>query len=486
MKKYIFDLVHSLTMNEKSYFKKFANIHSSKTSKNYIRLFNAIAQMQDFDVQVLQKKFEGEPIARYLSSEMNYLEEQILKSLTNFSFEKNKQNQNQKHILYITILIEKGFRQRAIKILKKTKTAAYQKEEFTTIIKLIQLEEEIFFRDKIFDFFEKLSQLNTERQQLYAKIQNINELRLLREQISKTQFVHGYIDDVSKFSNFYTSSLMQSPKNALSFKAKEHWYYIKSILSYLMRQYGKAQQANLILLGIMQENNHLFNPSNILPITSNVLYSSALIKDEVTFLKIMPLIEILKTEPTIDKIYLQYVTHSRVLELYYQKMDLDAVINYMEEVTPFVLKNYRTMPFQRLNHMLLMMVRAEIITGRFQKAINWLNIWLEVGVGDYILIHAHCFLLITRYEVGWYKLLAAELETTYKLFRRRGKYDDLAKSMVAFFRSYLKNPKKEILYLTTLHHQLKTIKVVPEKNHAFEYFDFENWCGEVLAKKTEK
>ena len=486
MRKYIFDLVHSLTMNEKSYFKKFATIHGSNTSKNYLRLFNAIAQMENFDANNLKNKFEGEPIAKYLSSEMKYLEEQLLKSLTNFSFEKDKQNQNQKHIHYITILIDKGFRQRAIKILKKTKTAAYKKEEFTTIIKLIQLEEEIFFRNKTFDFLEKLSKLNNERQELYAKIQNINDLRLLREQISKVQFVQGYVDDVSKFSKFYNSSLMQSPKNALSFKAKEHWYYIKSILSYLMRQYRKAQQANLQLLGIMQENNHLFNPSNILPITSNVLYSSALIKDEVTFLNTMPLIETLQTKPTIDKIYLQYVKHSRVLELYYQKMDSDAIINYMEEVTPFVLSNYKTMTFPLLNHILLIVIRAEIITKRFQKAINWLNIWLEVGVGDYILIHAHCFLLITRYEMSWNKLLTAELETTYKLFRRRGKYDDLAKAMVAFFRSYLKNPQKENLYLEMLHHKLKSIKAIPEKNHAFEYFDFENWCLQTLARKTEK
>ena len=483
MKKYIFDLVHSLTMNEKSYFKKFATIHSSKTSKNYIRLFDAIAQMQGFDVQFLKKKFEGEPIAKHLSSEVNYLEEQILKSLTNFSFEKNKRTQNQKHIHYITILIEKGFRQRAKKILKKTKTAAYQKEEFTTIIKLIQLEEEIFFRDKIFDFLEKLSKLNTERQELYAKIQNINELRLLREQISKTQFIHGYIDDVSKFSNFYNSSLMQSPDNAFSFKAKEHWYYIKSIQFYLLRQYKKAQQANLMLLDIMEENNHLSNPSDILPIASNVLYSSALAKDETTFWQTMPTLEVLKAKPNIDKIYFQYVKHSRVLELYYQKMDLKSTTNYLEEVTPFFLKHHDTLPFLPLNHMLLLMVRAEIITERFQKAINWLNKWLEAGPGEYILIHARCFLLITRYELGWNELLAAELETTYKLFRRQGKYDNLAKAMVAFFRSYLKNPKKEISYLTTLHHQLKTIKAVPEKNHAFEYFNYEKWCEQVLAKR---
>ena len=482
MRNHVFDLVHSLTMNEKSYFKKFATIHSSKSSKNYIRLFDAIVEMQDFDVETFKKKFEGEPIARYFSSEMNYLEEQLLKSLTNFSFEKN----NQKHIHYITILIDKGFRKRAKKILKKTKTAAYKKEEFTTIINLIQLEEEIFFRDRIFDFLEELSKLNTERQQIYTKIQNINELRLLRERISKTQFVHGYIDDKSKFSDFFHSPLMQSPENALSFKAKEHWYYIKSILSYLMRHYKKAQEANLTLLEIMKGNNHVFSASDILPIASNILYSSALLKDKTAFLQTLPTLERLKAKPKIDKFHLQYVKYSRVLELYYQTMDLNATTKYLEKVTPFVMKNYNTMSFLPLNHMLLLMVRGELVTGRFQKAINWLNIWLKVGVGDYILFYFRCFLLITRYEVGWDKLLAAELETTYKLLRKRGKYDDLAKTMIGFFKSYLKNPEKEILYLEILHHKLKTIKAIPEKNHAFEYFNYEKWCSQTIARKTEK
>ena len=484
MRNYIFELVHSMTMNEKSYFKKFASIHSSKTSKNYLRLFDALTEMQEFDVEMFKNKFKGEPIERYLSSEMNYLEEQLLKSLTNFSFEKN--NQNQKYIHYISILIDKGFRKRAKKILKKTKTAAYKKEEFTTIIKLIQLEEEIFFRDKILDFLEELSKLNAERQEIYTKIQNINELRLLRERLSKTQFIHGYIDDESKFSEFYDSTLIQSPENALSFKAKEHWFYIKSILSYLTRHYRKAQEANLMLLEMMKANDHLFNASDILPITSNVLYTSALIKDKETFLRTLPTLETLKAKTSIEKVHLQYVIHSRVLELYYQMMDLKATTIYLDKVAPFILKNYEKISFLPLNHILLLIVRGEISIGRFQKAINWLNFWLKVGVGDYIQFYFRSFLLIIRYEVGWDKLLVADLETTYKLLRKLGKYDDLAKSMVGFFKSYLKNPAKEITYLEMLQHKLKMLKAVPEKNHAFEYFDYEEWCVQSLARKTEE
>ena len=470
-------------MNEKSYFKKFATIHSVNSSKNYLRLFDALIEMEEFDAKALQKKFEGESIERYMSSEMNYLEEQLLKSLTNFSFEKRKKNQ--KHIHYISILIDKGFRQRAKKFLKKTKTTAYKKEEFTTIIKLIQLEEEIFFRDKDFDFLEKLTKLNEERKEIYAKIQNINELRLLREQISKAQFLHGYIHDQSKFSEFYHASLMVSPDHALSFKAKEHWYYIRSILFYLIRKYKKAQEANLDLLKIMRENDDLFNASDILPITSNVLFSSALIKDEITFFQTLPILDSLKSKPTIDKIYIEYVKYSRVLEFFYQKMDLDSTIKYTEDISPYILKNYQSMAFLPLNHTLLVMTRAEIITRRFKKAINWLNIWLKEGIADHSLIHAHCFLLITRYEMGWNKLLEAELSTTYKLFKRKGKYDDLAQAMVAFFRKYLRYPDKEISYLKILVDKLTTIKANPEKNHAFEYFDFKNWGELQLEKRLE-
>jgi len=115
----------------------------------------------------LKEQFKGSPIEKYMSSELNYLQQQLLKSMFNFHLESNSERKLYKSILFIDILIEKGYPKRATKILRQAKKMAYKNEDFTTLLKLIQLEEDIFFKEGILGFTKKISELQQERSQVY-------------------------------------------------------------------------------------------------------------------------------------------------------------------------------------------------------------------------------------------------------------------------------------------------------------------------------
>ena len=81
MSRLLFELVKSMTLNEKVYFKRNAKIHSGNEEMNYLKVYEVVEKLKEFDKQKLKEHFKGTTIEKYLSSEVNYLKEKILISL---------------------------------------------------------------------------------------------------------------------------------------------------------------------------------------------------------------------------------------------------------------------------------------------------------------------------------------------------------------------------------------------------------------------
>ena len=115
----LYELVKSMTLSEKGYFKRIAKIHAGKSNKNYLRIYDVIEKSKKFDKDTLSNHFKGTIIEKYLSSEVNYLKEKILISLFNFNMNKTKKNQIQGGILMVESLATKGFQKEALKNSKR-------------------------------------------------------------------------------------------------------------------------------------------------------------------------------------------------------------------------------------------------------------------------------------------------------------------------------------------------------------------------------
>src|SRR3978361_1090455 len=81
----LYDLITSLSPNEKGYFKKQCQ-KSGTTSRKYIKLFDAIAAQKEYDEKALKKKLNDAVLIRNLSSEKNYLYHLILEAVIGGNF----------------------------------------------------------------------------------------------------------------------------------------------------------------------------------------------------------------------------------------------------------------------------------------------------------------------------------------------------------------------------------------------------------------
>ena len=114
-------LIHSLTTEEKGYFKKFASRHSNRQSK-HLQLFDAISKQTEFEEAGLKKKFTG-----YADMKV-YLFDMILKSL--FLLESNNQSHAVTMLMgYAGILNKKGMIGTAKKLLLQALELA-RKDDF--------------------------------------------------------------------------------------------------------------------------------------------------------------------------------------------------------------------------------------------------------------------------------------------------------------------------------------------------------------------
>lgn len=119
----LYRLIHSLTAEEKGYFKKFAQRHSLKGNK-YLQLFDAVNKQTAFEESSLRKKFSA-----YATLKV-YLKDMIMDSLIHFARQGHAHIDLMMQIQKVLFLVDKGMQAEALKLLDKTIVQAEKMELF--------------------------------------------------------------------------------------------------------------------------------------------------------------------------------------------------------------------------------------------------------------------------------------------------------------------------------------------------------------------
>lgn len=483
MSQFAYNFIQQLSMREKAYFTRYARLSGDKTDKNYLLLYEALGKMNAYQIDELKEKFADHPIGKSLASELNYLISQLLKSLVNFHIDRSSESRLQKSILYINLLIEKGFRKQALKMLKKAKKYAYKHELFTFSLQLIQLQEEILFKQGILGFTKNLENLAIERQQLNEQITNLNQLRLLREQIRDFWVSKKHIaeDDKHKHPSLFNNPMLTAQDQALSMRALEHWLYIKSGQNYLLSNFKNFQFYEKKKMELLESNAYLFNKEVFIVALANHLYSCAFMKDQRAFDETISKLYQFESDKTVNQIFTSFVINSRSLDFYYH---IDKNIfrqKLVEKTERFLNQHIKQLQSTQIDYIYLLLSRAYLTNQSFHKALNLLNKWQQNSIIKVFLPHARLFSLIVYYELDLKKLIESEVETTYKLLKRHEKYNSLVKILLSFFRLYLRSPKDPIRQYSKIQTQLNSIDRTCEIITIDEDFNYTSW----LNKKIE-
>lgn len=135
----LFNLIKSLTKTEKAYFKKYTSIHSD-SEKAYLTLFDLIHEQDVYDEELLKKTIQHKGIRDHFSVHKNYLYKVLMRSLANYIKTHSHNFRLEEMILEIEVLLSKNLFSQCTSLIKKAKIIANQNENYTSLLKVIQLE----------------------------------------------------------------------------------------------------------------------------------------------------------------------------------------------------------------------------------------------------------------------------------------------------------------------------------------------------------
>lgn len=492
----VFQLVKSLTQNEKRFFRLFANL--AKGEKNYMHVFNAMDSMKTYDAGTLKKKLEGKPMK--LSHEQQYLCKQILRSMRVFHSENNAEYQLNGMLSDVKFLAGKEQARLCSEILEAGVKLAAKKQLYPQLVRLLDMkynfdgnqagenpkqgmETKAATEAAVNEALEKIA-LNYTYQPLQDEmILRMQEKLRLRDDGSK-----------KKLEAFMQHPLLTAkqttglPANALYTCNTIYQYYHMSNANY--KQALKFSQRLNELMENMPEALQL-TPRLFYNRANNFMYTALFAKkyDELKdfmqkyrdgYYKKLP-IDFSMIGDLMEELMLGYTLSVAIYSKDYAP-GLKAIAEYEKKITAYekiINPEMRVALYYR-------MARLLFSSGSPRKALVWINRIRNESAPDVrpdTQSYARILNLVIHLELGNYDLLESIVHAAKRFLEKKQMLYKTERVLIEFVKDYLalaKEKERQRLYVP-LKEKLTALSKDPLESNAFVHFDYLEWVNRRIA-----
>lgn len=504
MSKSVSDLLHrfikALTPAEKRYFKLFASRHTIGDKNEYLRLFESIDKMKEYDDELLRKTFKKLKARNSLAIAKNRLYETILKSLDAFYSESSVDVQLRSLLHSAEILYRKSLYEESKKMLLKARRIAERTDRHTILIDISKWDKKLIEKDGYTTISEdEISKIAAEDNIYIQKSANYNEFWELKSKLFFLLNRQGKVRDekeVTQFKELIDNTLLKKEENALSFESKYLYYHIYSAYYFGTGAYKESHLWLSKQLAIIESNPSFIKeePNKYFAVLSNLIYlCSRLSKTkEIQELsnKLHNIHEHIDGKLNEDlSIKIFSTLYSTELSLYLQQGEYEKAALLIPEIEEGLKKyegklNKVREAFFVFNISILHFVKAE-----YNKALFWINRLLndqELDANQEIYAFARIFDLVIHLEIGNNDLIPYTLKSVQRYLTSRKRMYRFETLMLDFVKKLSKaNSNKEtIIIYKELQSLLEGLKNDPFERMAFEYFDFTAWVDAKISNTT--
>ncbi len=228
----LFQLIHSLSSNEKRYFKLFAKQHGADKSKVYMKIFDLIdAQENTYNEELLKSKLGSTKDVKMLAQLKVYLFDLVMKSMRVYRSEKNANSEVFDLIQDELFYTEKGLTDMRMKTMKRAKELAYKYDLTYLLVAILQRERIYAMKFSGGDPMELINIIHAEEKAVFESLTNESELgkifytlwaqyiidpklqdeAVLQEYISFKN--HPLLKDINKLDTFFGKFLFIKAQN---------------------------------------------------------------------------------------------------------------------------------------------------------------------------------------------------------------------------------------------------------------------------------
>jgi len=486
--KQLYDLVHSLTPNEKRHFRlKFP------TKSNYLLLFEGLEIMKRYSQEQLLEKLTDCSFSKDLHVTENYLYQRILESLRSYHAEKDETAQLYSYLQNVSLLEERGFYDLSHKMLLKAKRKAETLNNHLLLIDILQrlaktlaatttkkLEVQT---DEICEQLNKSATLVKEEAH-YFSLNQTCFVHYRTWKIAKTEKQKAYVEKV------LAQPLLQKFPDGGTFNTQYLFHNTRNSCYSMLRQYKTActEMEAVVLLW----DNNLFMQKQY-P-TKYIIQISNLITQKLKLNKLSAVPILLKQ---LEKIEPQSFNEAAELfqNIYYQKLTFYLNIHNFEEAAKLVpaieigLTTYK----DKINRARELVFYYNVtvlffLYQKYEKAIHWLfkiqDIKRTNEVRGDVQRFSRILQLAIYYKLGSFEVLEHMFRSIYRKKKLVNALHDFEKIILTYFKKLIKvssrSQEEQLLFFAL---KAKLLKLPEQQKMILGFEEFLLWIESCQLKK---
>ncbi|MBI4946223.1 MAG: hypothetical protein HY840_07460 [Bacteroidetes bacterium] len=489
----LFELIHSLTMAEKKYFKMFSSLKGG--DKSYLKLYDATAKQHTYNEDAIRSACHGQKFLRHLSVAKRDLHTNILRSLENYhsSADINLHSRLRK----VEILLRKGLTAQALKLLKEAKRIAYQHEQWEMLMEILVMERTPYATLDILT----IPHLNEEMESVLKKINSIKDYRKIHLEIiqrfQKAEFMR------TRREKSFIEKLMQHPllrnsNQASCAEAKAYYYDIWSRYYLLKRDIIKGYKTLKEQCEFIETYFHqLRDPEkkHLAALNLSVIFMGYLLPDNRNiYSEMQEVLHKIRSYPNISsslKEELWIYSHVNELNAYVMAGDFERVypvlkaIEGSEDIVNQAPVFTRIMLYSNIAYLLFG-------AGNYTEALRWLRKAIDQPAGalrEDAQAGARMLYLLIHYELHKddEQMLDSLKRSTQHFLSTRQLFFKVEKALMHCMRQIIGKPisrKERSAAFKAFKTTLVQLRKNPLEKAAMENFDFLSWVESKIQNKT--
>lgn len=484
----LYQLIKSLTKAEKRNFKLYANRINPQGDVKFIKLFDVIDQLNDYDERVILQKADIIK-ASQLSNTKGHLYKQILKSLRLTHINHSDDIEIRENIDYARVLYNKGLYRQSLRVLDKIKQKAIANEENTLCLEIVDFEKLIEGQYITRSMENRAEELAEESSRLSRVISREQELSNVALSLYGLYLKVGCVRNEKEFqevSHYFYKHMPHYEESQLTFYEKLNLYQCHVWYTYIIQDFIRCYKYAQTWVELFRENPKMkeTKPDLYIKGLHNLLAALFNIQHYSKFKLILEELEGLagdglKNKSDNTEILIFNYSYNNRINMHFMEGTFGEGLALVPKITARM-EDLR----YKLDHHRVLLFYYKIAClyfghGDNQMAIKYLNEIInfkDVQLREDIHGFARILSLIAHYELGNNDLLEYHIKSVFRHLVKKDNLQKVQKEIIKFLRRVpIMKPELMKTEFSNLRTKLVEISTDHYEKRAFLYLDIISW-----------
>lgn len=437
-------LIHSLSPTEKRYFKLYANFSGQKPGNTYIRLFDRLNNMPEFDPKPFLKWVGTTSFASHLSTTVNLLMRLLLRSLKLYHAEHSPLDKARETYAYARILTEKGRYHLARRFLRRARKQAADLEASTLLLEILDLEKQLLFKSATRKLDDQLEDLQQEQNQQLELLDEKTRLSMLKDRHRSLRNKDNTLrapERARRLAVLRDTEFADTPLPK-GFEAQLYYHALQSQLAVQARDYREAHRAAACYIECWEAHpeRRKNQPALYLQYLSDYLNTCILALQKTEAQRTIEQILQIPVRTNDEKIEL--LKQSLTTQLIYclNAGEQEAGREVVQRIEQLLLSHGAQIPLSRRLSFYYNITTFHFYTEEYSQALRSLNRILNTANSDLrqgLQAFARIFQILLHYEIGDSDLAEYLLRSTQHFHKRHNQLFELEKEIFRTLRTLI-------------------------------------------------